>query len=63
MEYDNATIILGKELYNKLVLKKDIIVTSNLITKEISKLFNNWLCCNSYLHNIGYSIWFENSFC
>ena len=37
MEYDNATIILGKELYNKLVLKKDIIVTSNLITKEISK--------------------------
>ena len=33
MEYDNATIILGKELYNKLVLKKDIIVTSNLITK------------------------------
>lgn len=37
MEYDNATIILDKELYNKLVLKKDIIVNSNLITKEISK--------------------------
>ena len=37
MEYDNATIILDKELYNKLVLKKDVIVNSNLITKEISK--------------------------
>ena len=59
MEYDNATIILDKELYNKLVLKKDIIVNSNLITKEISKqllsqfaLDNNFYSVCIYLDSI-----------